>query len=562
VIDPADLAGKLSAGASGPGLLVALALSTLVSEDLACVAAGLLVARGSFGLGAASLACFLGIFGGDLLLFLAGRWGGRAALARPPFSWWIRPEQVERGEAWFRERTGRVLFATRFLPGSRLPTYVAAGMLGCPIRTFAFWLAVAGAIWTPILVGLAATLGAAVFSQLQRYGRAALPLAIGAFLLYIALSRWVPPLFTARGRRLALGRWRRLTCWEFWPAWLVNIPVVLYAAGQALRFRSPTVFTAVNPAMPAGGFVLESKIEILAALREGGAPIARFVRLSAEQPLEERLATARAFLDEHGLDFPVVVKPDVGQRGEGVTVVKSAEALAAHLEKATGEGIVQEYVSGREFGVFYIRHPDEPVGRIFSITDKRLPTLLGDGKKTLEELILADDRAVCMAPFHLERHKARIDQIPAAGERIELVEIGNHCRGAIFLDGNHLATPELTRAIDEASRGYKGFFFGRYDLRVPSEEHLKAGRDFRILELNGVTSEATHIYQPGASLLAAYRTLFTQWRLAFEIGAANVKRGARATPLRELIGLLRLHFGGRRVPLSSSEEIGKGPKKA
>ena len=546
MIDPADLAGRLSAGASGPWLLVALALATLVSEDLACVAAGLLVARGSFGLGAASLACFLGIFGGDLLLFLAGRWGGRRALARPPFSWWIRPEQVERGEAWFRERTGRVLFATRFLPGSRLPTYVAAGMLGCPIRTFAFWLAVAGAIWTPILVWLAATLGAAVFGQLQRYGRGALPIAVAALALYLVATRWIPPLFTRRGRRLALGKWRRLTRWEFWPAWLVNVPVVLYAAGQALRHRSPTVFTAVNPAMPAGGFVLESKVEILAALGAGGAPIARFARLPAEHTQEQRLSTAHAFLAEHGLDFPVVVKPDVGQRGEGVTVVKNAEALAAHLETATGEGIVQEYVPGREFGVFYIRHPDEPKGKIFSITDKRLPTLLGDGEKTLEELILADDRAVCMAPFHLERHKERIDQVPAASERIELVEIGNHCRGAIFLDGIHLATPELLAAIDAASQSYEGFFFGRYDLRVPSEEHLKGGRDFRILELNGVTSEATHIYQPGASLLAAYRTLFTQWRLAFEIGAANVARGARATPLRELIGLLREHFSGGR----------------
>jgi membrane protein DedA with SNARE-associated domain len=542
VIDPAGLAARLSAGASGPWLLVGLALATLVSEDLACVAAGLLVARGSFGLAPASLACFLGIFGGDLLLFLAGRWGGRAALARPPFSWWIRPEQVERGEAWFRERTGRVLFATRFLPGSRLPTYVAAGLLGCPIRTFAFWLAVAGAIWTPILVWLASTLGAAVFGQLQRYGRGALPLAIAALALYLLATRSIPPLFTRRGRRLALGRWRRLTRWEFWPAWLVNIPVVLYAAGQALRHRSPTVFTAVNPAMPAGGFVLESKVEILAALEAGGAPIARFARLSEEQTYEQRLATVHAFLAEQGLDFPVVFKPDVGQRGEGVAVIKSAEALAAHLATATGEGIVQEYVPGREFGVFYIRHPDEPQGRIFSITDKRLPTLLGDGEKTLEELILADDRAVCMAPLHLARHQARLDQVPAAGERIELVEIGNHCRGAIFLNGIHLATPELTAAIDAASRGYEGFFFGRYDLRVPSEEQLKAGRDFRILELNGVTSEATHIYEPGASLLAAYRTLFTQWRLAFEIGAANVKGGARATPLRELVGLLRAHF--------------------
>ncbi len=544
MIDPADLAARLSHGATGPGLLVALALATLISEDLACIAAGLLVARGAFGLPAASLACFLGILGGDLLLFLAGRYGGRAAIARPPLSWWIRPEQIERGEAWFRERGGRVLFAARFLPGSRLPTYVAAGLLGCPVGTFMLWLAVAGAIWTPILVGLAAKLGAAALAQLERYGRGALPLALGAFVLYLAFSRWLPPLFTPRGRRLALGKWRRLTRWEFWPAWLVNIPVVLYAAFQALRHRSSTVFTAVNPALPAGGFVLESKVEILAALGAGGAPIARFARLSVDHPPERRLATVLSFLAEHALDFPVVIKPDVGQRGDGVTVVRSHAALVALLATAAGDALVQEYIEGREFGVFYIRHPDEATGTIFSITDKRLLALIGDGTRTLEQLILADDQAVCMAPLHLEFHKARLTHVPAADERIELVEIGNHCRGAIFLDGNHLATPELSAAIDAASRGYEGFFFGRYDLRVPSEQHLREGRDFRILELNGVTSEATHIYQPGASLFAAYRTLFTQWRLAFEIGAANVKRGAKATPLRELLSLLRAHFGG------------------
>ncbi len=544
MIDPGDLAGRLANGASGTGLLWGLALSTLVSEDLACIAAGVLVARGTLGFLPATLACFLGILGGDLLLYLAGRYGGRAAIARPPLSWWISAEQVERGEAWFRERGGRILFAARFLPGSRLPTYVAAGLLGCPIGLFTLWLAGAGALWTPGLVWLAARLGKAALGYLQSYGQAALPLAVVAFLLYVALSRWIPPLFTHRGRRLALGRWRRITRWEFWPAWLVNIPVVLHAGWLALRHRNPTLFTAANPAMPAGGFVFESKVEILAALEAGGAPVARFATLKGEETVEERVRVVLGFLEQHRLDFPVVIKPDVGQRGEGVAVVRSRETLEAQLERSGSDGMVQEFVAGREFGVFYVRHPDEEAGRIFSITDKRLLTLTGDGERTLEELILADDRAVCMAAFHFERHKDRLDEVPAAGGSIELVEIGNHCRGAIFLDGRHLATPELARAIDEASRGYEGFFFGRYDVRVPSEEHLKAGREIRILELNGVTSEATHIYQPGASLLDAYRTLFAQWRLAFEIGAANVRRGARATPLREVLSLVKAHLAG------------------
>ena len=118
------------------------------------------------------------------------------------------------------------------------------------------------------------------------------------------------------------------------------------------------------------------------------------------------------------------------------------------------------------------------------------------------------------------------------------MEIGTHCRGAIFLDGERLRTPELEDAVDRLSRAYEGFFFGRYDLRVPSVEELRRGRGFKVIELNGVTSEATHIYDPRNGLRAAYRTLFEQWRLAFEIGKRNVERGAETVSLGHLTRLL------------------------
>jgi hypothetical protein len=64
-----------------------------------------------------------------------------------------------------------------------------------------------------------------------------------------------------------------------------------------------------------------------------------------------------------------------------------------------------------------------------------MPTVTGDGVSTLERLILADDRAVCMAQFLLDKHKKRASEVPAAGERVQLVEIGTHSKGALFLDG-------------------------------------------------------------------------------------------------------------------------------
>jgi hypothetical protein len=53
-----------------------------------------------------------------------------------------------------------------------------------------------------------------------------------------------------------------------------------------------------------------------------------------------------------------------------------------------------------------------------------------------------------------------------------------------------------------------------------------------------VTSEATSIYDPKNSLFAAYRVLFAQWRIAFEIGRQNKTRGANATSPRELLGII------------------------
>src|SRR5262249_53508859 len=100
------------------------------------------------------------------------------------------------------------------------------------------------------------------------------------------------------------------------------------------------------------------------------------------------------------------------------------------------------------------------------------------------------------------------------------------------------ATPELETSIDEISQSYDGFHFGRFDIRTPSIEDFRAGRNFKIVELNGVTSEATHIYDPRNNLFAAYRVLFAQWKLAFEIGAKNRQRGIKSTSAWELLKMM------------------------
>jgi hypothetical protein len=143
-----------------------------------------------------------------------------------------------------------------------------------------------------------------------------------------------------------------------------------------------------------------------------------------------------------------------------------------------------------------------------------------------------------MARFYLGKNEDRLWETPGEGERVQLVELGTHCRGAIFLDGQWVKTESLEEVIDRISRSFAGFYYGRFDIRAQSIEDFKEGENFKVIELNGVTSEATHIYDPRNSLFDAYRVLFEQWRVAFEIGAANRRRGVRPATAKELMRLL------------------------
>lgn len=505
-----------------------LAASTFASEDLACVAAGLLVASGRLSFAAASGASLAGILAGDLGLVLLGRLFGRALLRRAPFKWLVTDAQLRASSDWFRSRGPAVILASRFVPGSRLPTFVAAGVFHVPMRTLALWFVLAATVWTPLLVGAAALVGTPMLGLLARFEAWALPAAIAGLLLVWTFVHLLPLALTHRGRRLLAGRWIRATRWEFWPPWIFYPPVVVWILWLGVRHRGLAVFTAANPAIEGGGFIAESKAAILSGLAAAGDAVARWRLLPAGTVGYDAVAD---------LGLPLVLKPDAGQRGSGVAIVRSPAEAEAYLEEAPYDVIAQAYVPGVEFGVFYVRRPAETSGWIFSITEKTLPSVAGDGRRTLEELILDDPRAVAMSKVYLAKNADRLGAVVPDGERVTLVELGTHSRGAIFADGLHLRTPELEAAVDRISRAFPGFHFGRYDVRAASVEAFRRG-EIAVIELNGVTSEATAIYDARRGLIDAYRTLFTQWRLAFEIGAENRARGARPARVSELLRLI------------------------
>jgi membrane protein DedA with SNARE-associated domain len=504
-------------------------LATFVLEDVAAVGAGLLLATGGISWPAAFVACFLGIWMGDAGLYALARYAGRGWFERSSLRRFTA--KVAESERWFSERGTPILIFSRLVPGARLPTYLAAGFLRVPLPRFLLITGVASCVWTMAILFLAQTFGERLTNWLGTYKHAGLLLLGVGVLLFATLQllRRAFVNFDFRRFTTRLSRWRH---WEFWPAWMFYPPVGIYCAWLALKYRGLTVVTAANPGIFSGGMVGESKMATLKELFSTSPEFTAEAALIEGDTLSERLRSLDAIRARLGLDFPFILKPDVGQRGAGIKLIRSAEQAEAYLLQTSAPLVAQRYAPGpHEAGVFYYRFPHEVRGHIFAITEKLFPVLIGDGKSTVTELVWRDPRARYMADKYLQRFGTRQNEVLAAGAELKLVEAGNHAQGCIFRDGMRLCTPELELRIDDMSKKLAGFFIGRYDIRYANEEDLRAGRNFQIIELNGAASEATSIYDARNSIFAAYRTLFRQWGLVFGIGAANRKRGCAPTKL-------------------------------
>ncbi|MEO8715463.1 MAG: D-alanine--D-alanine ligase, partial [Acetobacteraceae bacterium] len=243
-----------------------------------------------------------------------------------------------------------------------------------------------------------------------------------------------------------------ISFFEFWPGWLFYAPVVAHCIALGVRHGSPALLTAANPRITAGGLCGESKTSILdqIALPEERAALASYTVLDVAGSGAD-LGRAEAAMEAAGLAYPIVAKPDIGCNGTGVRLASGRDDLARYLAGfPPGERVVlQEFIAAEsEAGLFYVRHPDEVNGRITSVTLKETPVVVGDGRATLRDLVLADRRAGRLAHLYFPRLAARLAEVPAQGVRVPLVFVGNHCKGAIFRDGAGHITPALTARIE------------------------------------------------------------------------------------------------------------------
>jgi len=311
----------------------------------------------------------------------------------------------------------------------------------------------------------------------------------------------------------------KLRSWEYWPFGIIQGPVFLYWLFLALRARSIFFFSASNPGILSGGMMGESKSDVLNLVPDEVKPKTLLVKLPAT------VESVAKLISDNGLSFPVIFKPDQGERGWMVRRIDHENDIAQYLKEIRINFIIQEFVDlPLEFGVFYVHYPDRPDGHVTSITMKRFLDVTGDGKSTLRELILSMDRAKLQWETLQTKYKDELDLVLPKGQSRELVSIGNHCLGTTFLNAYHLITPKLNASFNEISRKIRGFHFGRYDLRCASFEDLEAGR-VKIVELNGCGAEPAHIYHPGSSFWRGMATLFAHVHNMYRISVINHSMG-------------------------------------
>lgn len=311
--------------------------------------------------------------------------------------------------------------------------------------------------------------------------------------------------------------WIKWSNWEFWPFAVLYFPVWFYYAWLAIKRGSLFFFTASNPSIEFGGMMGEKKSEIYPLIPQKYLP---------KTKLFDKKQAQEAILFAKQIGFPVIAKPDIGERGTWVEKLSDEMSLIKYIDQCPVPFLIQEFISYPiELGVFYIRNPKDTKGRVSSIVQKDFLKVVGDGRSTIRHLLANNPRASIQTDLSHPRMTFMLNNIPEAEAVVEIEPIGNHCRGTRFLNLNHAISHELNQAFDSLANQIPDFYFGRFDLRCRSLTDLEHLEHFKIIELNGAGAEPGHIYQPGYPLIKAYRDIF--WHLATlaDISYQNKRRG-------------------------------------
>lgn len=471
-------------------------------EDLAIVLGGYIVVNNIMPIGVVVLCIYGGMVASDFVLY------GIGAGAR--YVPWLTRLAVNDRVRGFADVLKRNLFGLmalcRVVPGVVFVAFIACGWTRVPLARFTMASLLVSALYLPLMLCIVVFFGDALD---ERAGLWTWPFLLCVLVAVGFLRRQVFTFQDQResdanaacatgrlGKPAARGR-ARVT--RRMPSGLFYLPLVLSWVCFAIRYRSLTLPTLVNPCHPAGGPRTESKSAYLLDVAGGERRwIADWVSATrgGAGTLYADLERVRQSLGAAGLTFPLVAKADVGRcsacRIDDVTQLRDylrhfppgeklvLQRLATHSEKAS---------------VLYARLPGAPHGRVLALA------LYADGL----------------------------------------------CR-----EGRRHITPQLEARIDAIACSMREFHYGHFHLRFASIDALMRGEDFAIVEIGGLGGTLERAWLPSMPLAEIYRRLIDQQRIMFLIGDKNRARGFAPVGCADVLkSLLRHSQLGRRDPVSA-----------
>jgi hypothetical protein len=298
----------------------------------------------------------------------------------------------------------------------------------------------------------------------------------------------------------------------------------------SLKARSFFFFSAANPTIETGGMFFESKWSIFKLMPKKFYPAT--ILIDSDDSIDDIMNKLQAA----AITFPLIAKPDRGERGWCVKKINSPEDLKIYRTHVCIPFLLQAYIDlPLELSIFYFRKPGDEKGTITSVTLKKLLSISGDGHSTLQQLIEKNDRAFLQIEKLMRDHSFEANHILQKNEERLLVPYGNHVRGTTFIDYNSTIDEALIHTIDKISKSIPGFYFGRFDLRCTHIDDLKNGKNFSILELNGAGAEPAHIYDPSFSFFKAQQVLAQHYKMMYDAAIKNKKSGIEYMTLKSFL---------------------------
>ncbi len=308
---------------------------------------------------------------------------------------------------------------------------------------------------------------------------------------------------------------------EKMPPWLFYLPGAIWWFCLSLYYRSFTLPCLVNPTIFMGGMANETKTSIFEQIDK--TPLKEHLplyrTLHNQNLTEEQLKQA---IQEMGIDFPMIAKPDISCKGLGIKLVDNMACLLDYVrDYPKGEKfLLCEFIDyPEEIGIFYVRFPETNQVILPSLTLKYPFLLSGDGKKTIHQLLRENDGSRRLLPLCKKRYGEKLEEILPEDCYFRATAMGSHTLGSIFRDGEDLIDDALFAQVKKLAEGLPDFYYGRFDIRCRSLDDFKKGKNFKIMELNCASAEMTHIWDPDGSLWRAWAGIFLQVSLLFKVGA-------------------------------------------